>query len=466
MPASFLSSFPHLLNGLEALKFALQVNASISAFHQKSFDLSLALARNAYQAGWLAADTFLPGICRQGDNACRSLVNVGKSGGHEIFQWMAGTIAGQFEQYHQERNAEIALLNLFTDQPADQDWSVAYDDSRVLLDLPGMKLIDISLDTEHRIQNYGVVFAPRAGHHSNIAERAALFMRDQGLSRMAVVEQKCADDIPLEINGERHFEGFEGQIDQYRRILTHLKEMTGHAPHLIAICQPGPLLISTLILNPELGKTFGSAGSPMHTEAERGFLTDFARLMGTTYIDLLMCLAGRRVGDDCAGVGREAYDGSYQVLGFYLLGLDQHYRNLKRYLADMKQGDQAAAERQASFYQWYNFVHHFPSGFIRDTYKKIFARNELIRGTLSIGGQRVDIRDYPSVPIWALGGSNDDIAPPLQATGHIDLIDLPPHQKLNLTCDAGHMGLFRAQRILEEYYSQITEFILAHSDYV
>ena len=381
-------------------------------------------------------------------------------GGHAFMQQgEKGTISVQ------ERNAEIALLSLFTDKPADQDWSVAYDASRVLLDLPGMKLIDVSLDTDHRIQNYGVVFAPRAGHHSNIAERAALFMRDQGLSRMAVVEQKCADDIPLIVDGERHFEGFESQIDQYRQILVHLKGLTGHAPHLIAICQPGPLLISTLILNPDLGKTFGSAGSPMHTEAGKGFLTDFARLVGTTYIDLLMCLAGRRVGDDCPGVGREAYDGSYQVLGFYLLGLDQHYRNLKRYLADLKQGDQAAAERQASFYQWYNFVHHFPAGFIRDTYKKIFARNELIRGTLNIGGQKVDIKDYPSVPVWALGGTNDDIAPALQATGHLDLIGLPSDQKLSLTCDAGHMGLFRAKRILEQYYTQITKFILAHSDY-
>jgi polyhydroxyalkanoate depolymerase len=282
---------------------------------------------------------------------------------------------------------------------------------------------------------------------------------------MAVVEQKCADDIPLHVDGERHFEGFEGQVAQYRQVLTHLKALTGHAPHLIAICQPGPLLISTLILNPELGRTFGSAGSPMHTEAQSGFLTDFARLMGPAYIDLLMCLAGRRVGDDCPGVGREAYDGSYQVLGFYLLGLDQHYRNLKRFLADVRQGDQAAAERQASFYQWYNFVHHFPAGFIRDTYKKIFAKNELVRGTLVIGGQRVAIENYPDVPIWALGGANDDIAPALQATGHMDLIDLPSDQKLSLTCDAGHMGLFRAKRILKDYYSQITEFILANSDY-
>jgi len=465
MPATFLSSFPHLLNGLETFKFALQVNASLAAISQKSFNLGLGLARTNYTAGWQAAENFLPSISQLTDRTCRPVFRVGKDGGDRLLQWFADTILGHCERFQQERQAEIALLKLFTDNPVEQDWSVAYDQSRTLLDLPGMKVIDISLDIDHRIQNYGVVFAPRAGHHSNIAERVALFMRDRGLSRMAVVEQKCADDIPLHVKGERHFEGFEGQVDQYRQVLAHLKGLTGYAPHLIAICQPGPLLMSTLILNPDLGKTFGSAGSPMHTEAERGFLTDFARFMGTTYIDLLMCLGGRRVGADCPGVGREAYDGSYQVLGFYLLGLGQHYRNLKRFLTDLKKGDQAAAERQASFYQWYNYVHHFPAGFIRDTYKKIFAKNELIRGTLTIKGKRVDIKNYPAVPIWALGGSKDDIAPPLQATDHMELVQMPADQKCNLICDGGHMGLFRSQRILTEYYQPITEFILSHSDY-
>jgi len=111
-------------------------------------------------------------------------------------------------------------------------------------------------------------------------------------------------------------------------------------------------------------------------------------------------------------------------------------------------------------------VHHAPIGFIRDTYKKIFVKNELIRGTLSIGGKEIGVKDYPgSVPIWALGGKKDDIAPPLQATGHMELIDsVPSRDKLTLICNGGHMGLFRSTRILKEYYHRIVEFILARSD--
>ena len=111
-------------------------------------------------------------------------------------------------------------------------------------------------------------------------------------------------------------------------------------------------------------------------------------------------------------------------------------------------------------------MQHAPAGFIRDTYKRIFVRNELIKGTLSIQGRKIGIKNYPdSVPIWALGGSRDEIAPPLQAVGHMDLIDtVPQKDKLKLICDGGHMGLFRSSRILKEYYSTIAAFMLKRSD--
>jgi polyhydroxyalkanoate depolymerase len=360
----------------------------------------------------------------------------------------------------------LAFLDVFTEKLPPQDWTVEYDDTHILLDLPSLRLIDISVDEKHGIQNYVVVFAPRAGHHSNIAERVALYMRDHGLTRMAIVEQKCAEDIPLHEDGERHYESFDGQVDQYRQVLEHLKDLTGYPPHLIAVCQPGPLLMSTLILNPHLGKTFGSAGAPMHTDAERGFLTDFARTVGEDYMDRLITFFGQTIPDEHIGAGRETFDGRLQVLGFYLLGMDQHVSNFQKLLTDLRQGNEEAAERQKTFYQWYNYVHHFPAGFIRDTFNKIFVRNELIQGTLSVGGKEIGLKDYPgTVPIWALGGTEDDITPALQATGHMECItSVPAQHKLTLICDAGHMGLFRAKRILEDYYSKIVAFILAHSD--
>ncbi len=375
-------------------------------------------------------------------------------------------VLNNIQTFIRERNADIEFLNLFIDDPVSQEWGIPFSEKDILLDLPGLRLIDISAKGPHKIENYAVVFAPRAGHHSNIAEKTAIYMRDHGLTRMAVVEQKCAKDIPLYIDGKIHREDFNSLVLQFKTILETLKNKTGRPSHLIAVCQPGPLLLSTLILYPDLGKTFGSAGSPMHTEGERGLLTDFARLMGEDYIDVLMDIFSATIPPGYIGQGRKVYDGRLQVLGFYYLGMDQHVKNFRKYYADLKAGNTEAAERQKEFYQWYNWTHHLPAEFIRDTYKKIFVNNDLIRGTLNINGKTVDIRNYPQdVAIWSLGGSKDDIVPPLQANRHLDLIEtVAPEDKLSVVADAGHMGIFRSQRILDTFYSQVVRFILEHSD--
>jgi polyhydroxyalkanoate depolymerase len=419
-------------------------------------DLALNLARQN-------SHLLPPGCLQNGER----LLKLYQEGAATLLDLFKENLLNQQHRFHQKRAGELEFLKLFTEPCTRQDWSAEYDQSKILLDLPGLRLIDISADVRHRILNYGIVFAPRAGHHSNIAERVALFLRDSGLTRMAVVEQKCAEDIPMFVNEDRHREDFEGQVDQYRQVLELLKMRTGHPAHLIAICQPGPLLLSTLILHPELGKTFGSAGSPMHTEAESGILTDFARKAGESYIDQMITFFGHTIGQDHAGAGRLTYDGRLQVLGFYLMAWDQHFKNFKNLLMDLKSGENKAARHQKIFYQWYNTAHHFPAGFIRDTYKKIFIQNALIRGRLKIGSQTVAITDYPvRIPIWAMGGTADHIAPPLQAVGHLELIPaMPAQNRLRLLCNAGHMGLFRSQRILEKYYRRVADFLMTHSDY-
>lgn len=466
MPSSFMTLFPHVLNSLEAMKVPIQTSVDLTENAIRCQSLGFDLMRNAQDFNCRLMKHFLPVTLNLGHETCDQLSGIYRESSAGLLSVAEESIMDYLGRFHRERLGELEFLKFFTEELPDQDWTVEYDDTQVILDLPGLRLIDISADVKHEIRNYGVVFAPRAGHHSNIAERVALYMRDHGLTRMAIVEQKCAEDIPLYVDDKRHYENFDGQVEQYRKVLETLKERTGCPPHLIAICQPGPLLMSTLILYPHLGKTFGSAGAPMNTEGEKGYLTDFARMAGEDYIDKLIKVSGRTIPDAHEGAGRESYDGRVHVMGFYFLGMDQHFKNLKRLLMDLKRGNKEDAQRQKDFYRWYNYVNHAPAGFIRDTFKKIFVKNELIRGTLSIHGKEIGIKDYPdSVPIWALGGSKDTIAPPLQATGHMEMIDsVPSENKVTLICDGGHMGLFRSTRILKEYYNRIVGFLLKHSD--
>ena len=466
MPDSVMTLFPQVLNNLEALKIPLQNSLTFAETQMRSvsagFDL-LAHNGNMIQHVSRQFRQFFPAGNYTPFEAFLALYH---DGTHVLLDGLKKALMETIDCFHQARAGELEFLDLFTDESSCQDWTIECDASRVLLDLPGLRVIDVSRNQPHRLRNFTVVFAPRAGHHSNIAERVALFLRDSGLTRMAVVEQKCAEDIPLYVDGKRHHEDFCGQVEQYRSVLAHLKKLTGRPPHLVAICQPGPLLMTTLMLNPELGQTFGSAGSPMNTDAERGFLTEFARGVGPSFIDHMITLFGHRIGNEHPGSGRISYDGRLQVLGFYLMGYDLHLKNLKNLLNDLKKGSHHTAERQKAFYQWYNTVYHFPAGFIRDTFKQIFIKNALIRDEFRIGNRTVGISDYPAtVPIWALGGAKDNIAPPLQATGHMDLIpNVPAEDRLNLLCEGGHMALFRSRNVLERYYSKIAEFMLDRSD--
>ncbi len=466
MPDGLMQRFPHVLNQLEAVKLGIGTGTALvdRQFRMLTMGLEMTdhqqrlgreLMRLAVQANpWSAV---VPAL---------AVLDLWQERADKALEMVRNHISEMRRTFLQAREGELEFLDLFAKPPEPQCWETIRDHERVLLDLPGMRVLDFSAPGRHRLRNYTVVFAPRAGHHSNIAERVAVFLRDQGLSRMAVVEQKCAAEVPLYVEGRRHREGFEGQVAQYRRVLEDLRERTGAPAHLVAVCQPGPLLMSTLILYPELGRTFGSAGSPMDTEAAGGFLTDYARTLGPGYIDMMLLLFGMTVPGDQTGAGRQTYDGSLQVLGFYLLGMQQHMRNFRRLLEDLRHGKREAARRQKSFYHWYNTVHHFPAGFIRDTYKKIFIRNELARGRLRIGGRRVQLADYPAhVPLWALGGRRDDIAPLGQAIGHMRRIGhVPPENRLTLTCEGGHMALFRSRRVLETYYTRIARFLLRHSD--
>jgi polyhydroxyalkanoate depolymerase len=467
MPASFMTLFPNVQNGLEAMKIPMQAGVTLTETLIRSQRLGFDLIRNTQDFGCRLMEGVLPAAADLTPERSNRFSEICREQMEDLLSLTEKNTMDCLDRFHRERKGELEFVNFFTEDLPDQDWTAQYDDSKVILDLPGLRLIDMSADVKtHEIQNYCVVFAPRAGHHSNIAERVALYMRDQGLTRMAIVEQKCAEDIPLHVGGKRHYENFDGQVEQYKKILESLKERTGYSPHLIAICQPGPLLMSTLILYPHLGKTFGSAGAPMHTEGERGYLTDFARMAGEEYVERLISVSGRTTSDDHEGSGRESYDGRVHVFGFYFLGMDQHFRNLRKLLTDLKRGSEEDAQRQKAFYRWYNYVNHAPVGFIRDTYRKIFVNNELIRGTLNIHGKVIGIKDYPgSVPVWALGGRKDAIAPPLQATGHMDMIESTPRQnKLTLICNGGHMGLFRSTKILKEYYTKIAGFILSRSD--
>ena len=229
-----MTLFPNVLNSLDVMKMPLQASLAFNRLQMQSLSASVEMYKSTQDLSLSLVQQyshlFPAGFLQNGDK----LLKLYQAGAASLLDICKDNFLNHLGRFHQKRSGELEFLKLFTDHNSRQDWKVEYDPSKVLLDLPGLRVIDISADVRHRILNYGVVFAPRAGHHSNIAERVALFLRDCGLSRMVVVEQKCAEDIPLYVNGQRHREDFEGQVDQYRQVLEFLK-LVGNMAFFMAI---------------------------------------------------------------------------------------------------------------------------------------------------------------------------------------------------------------------------------------
>ena len=153
---------------------------------------------------------FLPLTTTVSEEDSEKLCDILHGGGESFLTLTERNIHDNLARFHKERAAELAFImflrNRFRPRTGKSNMMI----QKVILDLPSLRLIDISADVNHKIQNYGVIFAPRAGHHSNVAERVALYMRDRGLTRMAIVSRN-ARGYSLYIDGERHYEGLMGR---------------------------------------------------------------------------------------------------------------------------------------------------------------------------------------------------------------------------------------------------------------
>ena len=194
MPNSFMTLFPQILNNLEVMKIPIQRNIDLAEMATESFSLGFDFIQTLQRMSCLVTKGFLCSTPHPNQEACGELLEIYRQGSESILNQWKEQILESLAGFHRRRSGELKFLEFFTEKTTPQKMNVDQESMKVLLDLPGLRLIDISAQVEHKIRNFAVVFAPRAGHHSNIAERAAYYMRDQGLTRMAIVEQKCAEE--------------------------------------------------------------------------------------------------------------------------------------------------------------------------------------------------------------------------------------------------------------------------------
>ena len=202
---------------------------------------------------------------------------------------------------------------------------------------------------------------------------------------------------------------------------------------LLGVCQGGTFSLCYAALHPERVRNLVTMVTPVDFQTPDNLLSCWARGLD---VDALVAAHGVVPGD----VLNAAY---VSLLPFRLL--QQKYVNL------LEVGDDPA--QMENFMRMEKWIFDSPAqagaAFAQFT-RWFFQENRLLRGTLEIGGHRVDLKRI-TVPVLNVYGKQDHLVPPAASTALEALVGSSDYVALGL--DVGHIGMYvsgRAQRELPE----------------
>ncbi len=292
-----------------------------------------------------------------------------------------------------------------------------------------------------------LVLPPQAGHASSIVDYGRdqsqmMTLRDAGLDRLFAI-----DWVPATA------ETAEWSIEEYVAVLEEAVELLGGRVNLVGDCQGGWLAVVYAGLHPDQVNTLAIGGAPIDTHVGQSAIQEWTRMLARRN-ELGLYRALVRAG---GGVQR----GEHQLTGFKLLEPGAEIERLTGLLANI--GDSDYVTRHIDFTNWFEWTQDLPGAFYLWIIEHLFVHNELARGLLVVGGERVNLSAI-DCPIYLLAGTKDHITPPEQVWALADLVSTPAEHISRELVDAGHLGLFMGRAALAEHWKPIAERVRAHSE--
>ena len=216
-----------------------------------------------------------------------------------------------------------------------------------------------------------------------------------------------------------------------------LREHQLPATTLLGVCQGGTFSLCYAALHPERVRNLVLMVTPVDFQTPDNLLSKWVQRID---VDALVAAHGVVPGD----VLNAAY---VSLLPFRLM--QQKYVNL------LDSGhDQAQIDNFMRMEKWIFDSPAQAGEAFRQFARWCFQENRLLKGTLEIGGQRVDLRRITQ-PILNVYGKQDHLVPPAASTALQNLVASSDYLALGM--DVGHIGMYvsgRAQRELPEAIAQ------------
>lgn len=239
----------------------------------------------------------------------------------------------------------------------------------------------------------------------------------------------------------------------------------GPETHVVAVCQPGPLVLAAVSLmsaqdDPCTPATMTFMGSPIDA---RKSPTAPNKLAETRDLEWFKQNMIHTVPMLYPGAFRRVYPGFLQLASFMGMNLSRHVDAHYAYFQNLVKGDGDSTEKHRDFYDEYLAVMDLTEEFYIQTLEEVFQKYSLANGTMVHRGERVDPGAITKTALLTVEGENDDISGIGQTQAAHDLcVNIPEAmQRDYIQPGVGHYGVFSGRRFRTEIYPRMRDFMRA-----
>ncbi len=291
-----------------------------------------------------------------------------------------------------------------------------------------------------------LVLPPQAGHDSCIVDYSAAQSQMRTILGSGLTRAVSLDWIGASA------ETADASIDDYLEVVDRAVEYCGGKANLIGDCQGGWLATIYAALRPERVNTLTLAGAPIDFHAGEPVIHDVLRRLAPG--------GDLRFYEALVAAGGGVLKGGHMLAGFIAIKPGDEISRQLELLAHLD--DPGHVARYREFEDWFKHTQDIPGAFYLWIVRHLFRDNELVRGSLKIANQRVDLAAI-NMPLHLLAGANDHITPPDQVFAIADHVSTPKSLLRTDLAPGGHLGLFMGHQALREHWPPLLAEVLSHS---
>ena len=298
-----------------------------------------------------------------------------------------------------------------------------------------------------------LIVAPMSGHYATLLRSTVeAFLPEH---EVYITDWSDARMVPV-IAGRFDLHDY---IDHVIAMLRALGPQT----HVVAVCQPGPLVLAAVSLmaaedDPCSPATMTFMGSPIDA---RKSPTVPNQLAETRDLDWFKQNMIHTVPGLYPGAFRRVYPGFLQLASFMGMNLSRHVDAHYSYFQNLVKGDGDSTDKHREFYDEYLAVMDLSEEFYIQTLEEVFQKYTLATGQMMHRGVKVDPGAITKTALLTVEGQNDDISGIGQTQAAHELCaNIPEHMRRDyIQPGVGHYGVFSGRRFKTEIYPRMRDFM-------